>query len=250
MTFDLDPAAAERRDQALAVATDVVRPAADAIDVTVTVPPAVRDAMRTALPADPASAATDWVIALEALATVSPAMALVAAGEALGAPAVTSTAQWTGLRGVDVDGLGAALGDHVAWQLAVSATLIGAARAAVEAGVAALKAARAAGTVSDAGQPLVADAATAVDASRLLLWDAARYPAASEPAALARGLARAHALESVTLAWHAAERACGAEAFRPGAPLERVRRDALTTAQVLGDPAAALAAVAAGTLPA
>lgn len=250
MTFDLDSAAAARRDQALAVAREVVGPAAAAIDATGTVPDGVREAMRTILPAALAASPIDWVIAIEAVATVSPAMALVAAGEAVGAPAVAAPAQWTGLHGVDVDGLRGTLGDDAAWQLAVSATLVGAARAAVEAGVRALKAAKDAGRASDAGQPLVADAATAVDASRLLLWDAARYVAASEAGALARGLARAHLLESVTLAWHAAERACGAELFRPGTPLERVRRDGLTVAQVLGDPSAALAAVAAGTLPA
>lgn len=249
MNFDLDSAASARREQALTVARDVVVPAAAAIDGTGVVPAAVRDALRAVVPASPAANATEWVIAIEALATVSPAMALVAAGEGLAAPSVSATAQWTGLHGVDVDGLAVALAGQGSWQLAVSATLVGAARAAVEAGVGALKTAKDAGTVDEAGQPLVADAATAVDASRLLLWDAARHAAASDAAALAGGLARTHALESVTLAWQAAERACGAEAFRPGTALERIRRDALTVTQVLGDTSGALAAVAAGTLP-
>jgi hypothetical protein len=67
---------------------------------------------------------------------------------------------------------------------------------------------------------------------------------------VARGLARLHALDALTTALAAAEVACGAEACRPGMPLERLRRDASTVAQVLGEPAAAGEAVAAGTFPA
>ncbi len=247
MTFELDSAAATRRDAAEAVARDIVVPAAAAADHRGEVPVALRAAARAVMPAAPAEAPGDWVVALEAIATASPTLALIVAGEVLGAPAVTTTAQWSGLRGADVDGLGVALAVDSSWQLAVTATLVGAGRAAVEAAVAALKAAKHAGAATLEGQPLVADAATAVDASRLLLWDAAAQRPAAEAAAVARGLARLHALEALTSALVAAERACGAEAFRPGAPLERLRRDATTAAQVLGDAGRASDAVAAGT---
>lgn len=250
MTFDLDPSAIAGRDAALAVARDVLAPAAAGVDASAEVPEALRAAMRAVVPSTPATGRVDWTIAVETLATASPALALVAAGDALGVSATAMTAQWSGLRGVDVDGLGRALDGDTTWHVAVTAALVGAARAAVDAGVASLKAARTAGAANDAAQPLVADAATAVDASRLLLWDAARLSPESDAAALARGMARFHVLDSVTLAWQAAERACGAEAFRPGTPLERLRRDAVTLAQVLGDREQALAAVAAGALPA
>jgi len=249
MTFELDADATARRSAAETVAREVVTPAAPAADAAAAVPAAVRGAIRAIVPTSPSAASVDWVVALEALAVVSPTVALVAAGEALGAPSVTTTAQWTGLRGADVDGLRGALADDPSWHLAVTATIVGAGRAAVEAAVAALKASRAAGGTA-AGQPLTADAATAVDASRLLLWDAARQPLTAEASRVTRGLARLHALDALTTALTAAEQACGAEAFRPGTPLERLRRDAQTVAQVLGDRAAAGDAVAAGTFPA
>lgn len=249
MTFELDSDAATRR----AAADDVARAAAAAAaaaDAAADVPLAVRTAIRAIVPAAPAGATVQWVVALESLAAVSPALALVAAGDALGGSSVTTRAQWPGLRGVDVDGLRAAFAADPSWHLAVTATLVGAGRGAVESAVAALKASRAAGATAQAGQPLVADAATAVDASRLLLWDAARQGVGGDAAGVAGGLARLHALDALTTALAAAEAACGAEAFRPGAPLERLRRDAATVAQVLGDRAAAGDTVAAGTFPA
>lgn len=249
MTFELDTDSAARRDAAEAMAREAVAPVAGDADRTADVPAALRAAIRAVVPAPPAGAGSDWVVALEALAAASPTLALVAAGEALGATAVTTSAQWTGLRGADVDGLRAALAADGSWHLAVTATLVGAGRAAVEAGVVALKAAHAAGDSHPAGQPRVADAATAIDASRLLLWDAARHTLDSEAGRVARGLARLHALDALVGAFAAAEQACGAEAFRPGMPLERLRRDAATTAQVLGDEARATDAVAAGPFP-
>jgi len=249
MTFELDIDAAARQAAADAAARAVAASAA-AADAAADVPLEVPSAIRTIVPAAPAGASVDWVVALEALAAVSPALALVAAGDALGGTAVTARAQWPGLRGVHVDGLRAAFAADPSWHLAVTATLVGAGRGAVEAAVAALKASRAAGAGGPAGQPLVADAATAVDASRLLLWEAASQGVAGEATPVARGLARVHALDALTTALAAAEAACGIEVFRPGLPLERLRRDATTVAQVLGERAAAAAAVAAGTLPA
>ncbi|MBL8135900.1 MAG: hypothetical protein JNL48_04705 [Acidobacteria bacterium] len=249
MTFELDTDAAARQAAADAAARAAAAPAA-AADAAADVPLDVRTAIRAIVPAAPAGASVDWVVALETLAAVSPALAIVAAGEALGGAAVTTVAQWPGLRGVDVDGLRASFAADPSWHLAVTATLVGAGRGAVEAAVAALKASRAAGAAAQAGQPRVADAATAVDASRLLLWDAAGQGVAGETTGVARGLARLHALDALTAALAAAEAACGAESFRPGMPLERLRRDATTVAQVLGERMAAAEAVAVGTLPA
>ena len=132
MTFELDTDATARRSAADTVAREVVTPAAPAADAAAAVPAAVRGAIRAIVPPSPAAASLDWVVALEALAVVSPTVAIVAAGEALGAPSVTTTAQWTGLRGADVDGLRGALAADASWHLAVTATLVGAGRAAVE----------------------------------------------------------------------------------------------------------------------
>lgn len=249
MTFELDTDAATRRAAADEVARAPAAPAA-AADAAAEVPLAVRTAIRAIVPAAPAGATVEWVVALEALAAVSPALAVVAAGDALGGSAVTTAAQWPGLRGVDVDGLRAAFAADPSWHLAVTATLVGAGRGAVETAVAALKASRAAGATGQGGQPVVADAATAVDAARLLLWDAASQGVGGDATRVARGLARLLALDALTTALSAAEAVCGAEAFRPGTPLERLRRDATTVAQVLGDRASAGEAVAAGTFPA
>lgn len=248
MTFELDEQASARQTAAEAVARDAAASAV-AADTAVDVPRDVRSAIGAVVPTPPADAPVHWVVAVEALAAVSPTLALVAAGDALGGESVTATAQWPGLRGVDVDGLRAAFASDVWWHLAVTATVVGAGRGAVDAAVAALKASRTTGTAA-AGQALVADAAATVDASRLLLWEAASHGAGGESTRVARGLARLHALDALTVALTAAEQACGAEAFRPGLPLERLRRDAGTVAQVLGERTAAGEAVAAGTFPA
>jgi hypothetical protein len=247
MTFELDDVATACRAAAEACGRDVVGPAAAAIDTAADVPGAVVAAARAVLPAEPATAGVAWTVAIEALATASATVALAAAAQALGHP-WRAPAQWAGLRGADVDGLRAALAADPMWQLAVTATLIGGARAALEASIAALKSGRAAGTPNDAAPPDVADAATAIDASRLLLQAAAGQTGSG--GATARALARLHTLDAVTLAFAAAATAAGAEAFRPGAALERARRDAQTAAQVLGEDAAARAIAAAGTLPA
>jgi Acyl-CoA dehydrogenase, C-terminal domain len=248
MTFELDQEASARRTAAEAVAREAAAHAV-AADAAVDVPRDVRSAIGAVVPTSPADAPVHWVVAVEALAAVSPTLALVAAGDALGGESVATAAQWPGLRGVDVDGLRAAFASDVWWHLAVTATLVGAGRGAVDAAVVALKASRTTGTAA-AGQALVADAATTVDASRLLLWEAASHDADGESTRVARGLARLHALDALTVALAAAEQACGAEAFRPGAALERLRRDATTVAQVLGERALEGDAVATATFPA
>lgn len=244
MNFDLDPGTAARRLAAEACARDVLGPLAATIDATADIPAAALAAAGAALP--PPADGVAWVVVVEALATASGTAALAAAAAALSASARAS-AQWAGLRGLDVDALRSRPATDRPWSLAVSAAIVGGARVAVEASVSALKAARAAGTPNDAAQASVSDAATAVDAARLLLWHAAGQ--SDEAGVTARALARLHALESAPLAFSAAELAAGPDLFRPGSPLERVRRDAVTTAQVLGDPLGTRHAAAAGTLP-
>lgn len=144
---------------------------------------------------------------------------------------------------------GQALQGAPAWQLAVTAAIVGASRAAVIAATEALKAAKAAGRAIDTASPVLSDAATAIEATRLLLFEAAAM-GESESAATARALARVQAIDAVPLAFQAATLAGGAEVMRPGAAIERARRDATTLVEVLGDAAGAQAAAAAGVLPA
>lgn len=246
MTFELDDTTRAARAAADTCARDVIAPAAAEVDAQAAVPAALRAAARAAL-APPADGVA-WALTVEALATASAAVTLAAVAEALGLPAGAG-AEWTGLRGVNVDDLAAPLAGSASGSLAVTAALIGTGRAAVDASVAALKATKAAGQPVDVASPGVSDAATALEASRLLVWDAARL-AGSAAGATARALARVHALEAVPLAFRAVAAAMGAEAFRPGAPLERARRDAATLADVLGEGASMMRAAAAGTLPA
>lgn len=248
MTFDLDAAAAARRESATRLAQDVAAPAAPAIDRDCQVPTTAMTALREALPERPADAPLEWVIGVEALARASVTLALAAAAAALGRPSLIGTAQWAGCRGVDLDGAEAALTATPAWTIAVSAALVGAAASAVDHAVTAMKAAarRDGPTVA---VPAISDAAAAVDAARLLLWDAAHRPPDSTAASVASGMARLQALDALTQAIAASEQIVDPAVLRPGAAMERLRRDAVTLAHVAGRGADARAAVAAGTLP-
>ena len=249
MNCDLHPGALTLLDRARACARDVVAPAASDIDRSGRVPRTVRDAARAVVPVDAMSDALAFVAVVEELAVVSAAVALAAVGDALGASSAAECApQWPGLRGADADGLRAALAEDARWGLAVTAVLVGTGKAAVEQSRASLNAARDAGATRDAAEAPLADAATMVDGARLLLWDAACRTSASAAAA-ARGMARLQALDAVTVAIAAAERATSAEASRPGAVLERISRDAATVARVFGEVDAAQGAVAAAMLP-
>ncbi len=250
MNCDLDSAAVALRDRARRCATDVVTPQAQHIDATGVLPDAVREAARPTLPAGAIGDLVTVAAVVEELAVASAAVALATAGSALGAVVAGPATQWPGLRGADIDGVRAAHGDDPRWATAVTAALIGLGRAAVEQSRTALRSAREAGTHNDTAQAPLADAATMVDAARLLLWDAARAGRASESAAAAQGMARLQALEALVLAVSAAEHATGVEASRPGAPLERLSRDAATLARVCGEAGAAQRAVAALVLPA
>lgn len=234
MTFEFDALTAAARDAAAICATTQVTPAAAAIDRTGDLPQEVRAAARAALAAPAHGVA--WCATIEALAEASAAVALTAAADVLGTSSPSGIA-WTGLRGFDVDGAGRALQHSPAWQLAVTAAMMGTARAAISAATAALKAAKAAGQPVDTGSPL-SDAATAVEATRLLLFEAAGL--GERPGAeTARALARMQAMDAMPLAFQAVTAAGGAETMRPGSSLERARRDVTTLVDVLGDAAGA-----------
>ncbi|MGE0815437.1 MAG: hypothetical protein AB7O28_02875 [Vicinamibacterales bacterium] len=241
MTFDLDDSTAARRADAERIARDVVAPAADALDTSLALRDETRGAIAAVLPS-PGDPAIGWVVALEAVAAASAGLALVAAADRLGVRTAVGASEWSGCRGVDLDAMRAALAASRPWQLAVTATLVGAGRAAVDAAVLALRTRREAGAPDLAAQPAVADAATAIDASRLLLWEAATTGAAA-----AGHLARLHVLDALKTALSAVEESAGSDAFRSGTPLDRLRRDVLTVATVFGEAAAAREALAAAS---
>jgi hypothetical protein len=245
VTFDLDESTQARQVAAQRVAADVVAPAAPAFDRDMVLPADVLGAVRAVLA--PAADPVGLVVGIEAVAAVSVSIALVAAGETLGRSAQVSEAQWSGCRGVDLDGLTSSLTGHASWHLVVSAAIVGAAATALRAAVDALRTQAPDGPT--AAVPELADAAAAVDAARLLLWDAARQARVDGAPALPRHLARVQALDALAPAFAAAARAAGAGVFRPGTPLERLHRDATTAALVAGHLAAEREAVAAGTLP-
>ncbi len=246
MTFEFDARTATARDAAVACASTVVRAAAADIERSGAVPQDVRAAARGVLA--PPSDAVAWCATIEALAEGSAAVALTAAADALGTSSPGGAA-WSGLRGFDVDGVGVSLQPSASWQLAVTATVTGTARAALGVATDALKAAKAAGHSIDAASPVLSDAATALEASRLLLFEAAGV-GEGRGGETARALARVQAIDAVPLAFQAATLAGGAEMMRPGSATERARRDATTLVEVLGDAATTMAAAAAGVLPA
>lgn len=246
MTFEFDARTVIAREAAVACASTVVTAAAADIDRTGAVPQDVRAAARAVVA--PSSEGVAWCATIEALAEASAAVALTAAADVLGTSS-PGGATWSGLRGFDVDGAGASLQASASWQLAVTATLTGTARAAIATATAALKAAKAAGRTIDAASPVLSDAATALEATRLLLFEAAGM-GEGRGSETARALARVKAIDAVPLAFQAVALAAGAEVMRPGTATERARRDATTLLEVLGDAATAMAAAAAGVLPA
>lgn len=141
MTFDLDDLTLSRRRSAEACAADVLAPVAGAIDRDAHVPVAVAAAARAALASPDDGVA--WAVTLEALASASASAALVAAAETLGLGPASASAQWSGLRGADVDGLRGRVGALPAGDVAVTAILLGTGRAAVAACVEALRPVRA-----------------------------------------------------------------------------------------------------------
>lgn len=241
MTFDLDPATAAARDRARAAAAPLAGEAA-AIDATSAIPGPIRHQARAALA--PAADRLAWVIGIEELAAVSGSVAVDAALVDAAAPAA-SVRSWMGLRGVDIDAARVFAASD-SGTLAVSAVLIGLARAALAATLAAMRTAQSAGGKPEQRQWTVADAATELDAARLLLWRAASTPGQPGAAAMARMQARTAA----DAALHAAPRVLGAEAGLSGAALDRLIRDLTTAALVFGGADDDEAAVADAVLPA
>ncbi len=242
MTFDLDAVAAAARDRARA-ASALLAGAAAAIDAAAVLDGVARRHARAALA--PAADRLAWVIGIEELAAVSGSLAVDAALVAESSTRPASVRTWMGLRGVDVDtARGHAATDD--GTLAVSAVLIGLARAALDAALAAMRTARTAGGKPEQQQWTVADAATELEAARLLLWRAASAPGPAAAAAMARLQARTAA----DAALQAARRVLGAEAGVSGAALDRISRDLTTATLVFGGGDDDETAVADAVLPA
>jgi hypothetical protein len=242
MTFDLDPDTAAARDRARAAAAALAGEAA-AIDGAATIAGPARQRARAALA--PEADRLAWVIGVEELATVSASLAVDAALVADATAATAAVRTWMGLRGADLD----AARRHAATDggtLAVSAVLVGLARAALDAALAAMRSVRAGGGKPEQQQWTVADAATELDAARLLLWRAASMPGQPGAAAMARLQARTAA----DAALHAARRVLGADAGVSGAALDRLTRDLTTALLVFGGADDDEAAVADAVLPA
>jgi hypothetical protein len=242
MTFDLDPATTAARDRARDAAALLAGEAA-ALDTASALAGPLRQRARAALA--PASDRLAWVIGVEELAAVSGSLAVDAALVAGSASPPASARTWMGLRGVDLD----AARSHAATDsgtLAVSAVLIGLARAALDAALAAMRSARTGGGKPEQQQWTAADAATELDAARLLLWRAATASGQAGAAAMARFQARTAA----DAALQAARRVLGADAGVSGAALDRITRDLMTAALVFGGADDDEAAVADAVLPA
>ncbi len=106
-----------------------------------------------------------------------------------------------------------------------------------------------AGASEQSVQSVLADAATELAAARLLAWKAAGLLSAGAPAATEVAMAK---LAAARAAQGAADRAleiAGVEAFRRGATVERLIRDARATEMLLGATDAQRTAVAVGILP-
>jgi hypothetical protein len=241
MTFDLDPSATAARDRARTAAM-ALADAAAGVDADGVIAPAARQLARAALP--PPAERLGWVLSVEELAAVSGSLAVEAA--LAGDPDATSPVRrpWMGLRGADLDTARASATSEPG-ALAVAAVLIGLARAALDAALAAMRAARTETSRPEQLHWTAADAATELDAARLLLWRAALAPGQPAASAMARMQARA-AAEAVVAA---ARRVLGADAGAAGAVLDRICRDVATATLVFGGADREEAAVADAVLP-
>ena len=216
MTFDLTPEQESRLQSVRDLITRAVAPHADAVDASAAFPIESLDALDV-WNAGP----IDAVVALEEMAAASGA---AAARAALGA-ASGGGSPLAGLRGVaPVD----APTDRQ--RLGMAAVAVGIGRAAVEETVDALRAHgdRPSGDPQDPPHWMLADAATEIDAARLLVRAAAGDDLSGAPAALV--FAGGAAVRAVDVA----VRVLGADAFRPGARLERMGRDARAVLMMTG----------------
>ncbi len=247
MNGGVSGAAADAQALARRVAREVVEPVAPDVDREGGIPNQVWPALRGLVETSVARQGETLVVVAEELAVASPAVALAAAGVALGTPVAEGPhRQWPGLRGADVDGLHGRWSGDPAWEQAVTAVMIGLGRAALDAATPVLREAKAAGHPQEWAHGPFADAATAVEAARLLLWDAVRVQREDVAPAAARAMARLQALDAMGQAVSAAAQATGASASRPGATMDRLQRDLSTMARVFGGLVEAQTTVTAG----
>ncbi|MBA3270551.1 MAG: hypothetical protein H0T71_08550 [Acidobacteria bacterium] len=215
MMFDLSSEQQVARDKARAFAADILQSHAEGIDRSASIPAEIaRDA--AALIGDDALSA---VLATEAVATASAAVAVHAAGvNTGGAPLGLS-----GLRGAN------ALEVSPATHLVLAAVALGIGQAAIDAALAQLKSAVVAATSVEKPHWVVADAATELEAARLMTYKAA-HTKADVDIALARLTASSAARHCVD----AALRVTGTAALQTGAVLDRLARDVRAAGLVMG----------------
>ncbi len=231
MMFELSAAQQSARDKARAFAADSVATRAAAIDRDARVPTDLADDVTALIGGDRLS----FVVALEELATASPAVAL----SALGAPPNEALLRLSGLRGAPSPD------NSPRTQLALAAIALGIGKAAITAALAELKqSTAAAGDATEKPHWVVADAATEVEAARLMTYKAA-HTAADADVALARLLATGASQHAVD----AALRVTGPMGLQDGASLERLARDVRAISLVSGTEEDQRATAAEGLLP-
>jgi alkylation response protein AidB-like acyl-CoA dehydrogenase len=213
MTFELSAEHAAVRDTARAYA-ESTREQAAAIDRAAQVPEGLTREVRALAPGD----ALGLIVAVEEIAVVSAALATHVAAATSGA-----ALRLSGLRGaVELDRSPRA-------QLALAGVALGLGRAALEAGVAALRQSGTAGGEIEKPHWVVSDVATEIEAARLLTYKAARTCSDADVA-----VARLMATAAAARAAEAAVRIVGSDAIGEGHPIERVSRDVRALSVLLG----------------
>jgi alkylation response protein AidB-like acyl-CoA dehydrogenase len=242
MTFAYSPEQQSFQARVRAAAERTVRPAARAIDEQGRIPVAVTEALaRDAF--WPAPDAVCALIAVEELATASPAVAaaMAVARGVSGGPDLPGLRGFTGAQAAEIS---------AATRVALAGVALGIARAAMAEAVGALKDA---GARLEGSEPaprwVLADAATEIDAAHLLALKAAqalgRGGAAEAPAAMAQAYANGAAQQAV----EAALRIVGPSGYRQGTVLERLSRDQRSASLLTGTAEEPRAVIAAGILP-
>lgn len=229
VTFDLSPHDLAIVEAARALAQKIA-PCATDIDRTALIPDWITHEARALVSS---LEKLSLVLAVQAIAAVSPAVALAGAAES------GSALELAGLRGAP------APLDEPRTHLSLAAVSLGIGQACVEHALADLR--RASATPTGAVEKphfAVADAATDLDAARLITYHAAQTMSDAD-VAIARLLASAAAERAVATAL----RLRGEEALSVGSPLERLARDAKAASLLLGNEDVQRAVAAEGLLP-
>lgn len=259
MTFELSSAQHALQSGARTLATDHIRPAAEAIDRDGTIPAGLRTTIEQARLVRAETSASDAMLVIEEWATAS---AAVAAATGLAYASGAAGAEWT--EGADAQlpglrGLGAiderlrtlSPAGVTRARIVLAAVAVGIGRAALEEALAAMRASgdRPSGDAGERPHWVLADAATEVDAARLLTQKAAQALDTGHGQADA-SLAKVFAADAAGRAVEAALRTLGPAGYRRGTVTERLTRDARAIALVGGTGEEHRAFVADVTLPA